>query len=346
MIAAAQRYADRGFPVFPCKETSDKSAGSKAPYLPGESTSGAHDGGHWLASIDQEKIAAWWRRWPRALVGLPTGLRSQSVVIDLDPKEFALKEMARALRLWCGGDIRGSCRDDGEFILPAVAVTQSGGLHLFYRYPDDATLKALGVSYVGNRANLFRRFIEHGEAKAELAHVDVRGEGGYVIAAPSRMENGARYAWLWAPSVLSPGVFRLPDLPTALIDIVCGLRTPRAEEAAERQRAQEAGRFAAREISDERVRKYVERAISGALAVAEGAAAGNRNAAVYWAATRLSAFVRGGTISRGEAESLLLGHLPAGVAPSEKKIRGTVKSGLDSDFVPAFSPAQLGQRRA
>lgn len=344
MIEAALRYADRGFPVFPCRETSDKSQGSKAPYLPGVSSAGAHDGGHWLASAEAAKIDDWWRRWPQALVGFPTGLRSSTVVIDLDPKEAALLDMARALRLWCGGDIRGPDRDSGEFILPAAVSTQSGGLHLYYLYPEPATLEALGAPHVGNRANLFRRFIDAGEAPAALAHIDVRGEGGYVIAPPSVMANGARYAWLWAPTIAGEGRFRLPDMPHGLLELVCGKLEPKAVQQQQQQRADKAHRFAAREISDARVRAYVEKSIAGILKSASAAREGERNTVVFWAACRLGEFVRGGAISRGHAQGLLLAHLPAGVSPAEHKIQKTIESGLDNVDNPAFSPEQLGER--
>ena len=63
-LRAALAYAAAGFPVLPCRATSDKAKGSKAPHLPGESAAGKHDGGHWLASTDAATIELWWRRWP------------------------------------------------------------------------------------------------------------------------------------------------------------------------------------------------------------------------------------------------------------------------------------------
>ncbi len=45
-------------------------------------------------------------------------------------------------------------------------MTQSGGVHLWFRQPDD------GGEPIRNRGNLPR-------------HVDVRGQGGYVVAPPS-----------------------------------------------------------------------------------------------------------------------------------------------------------------
>lgn len=341
VAAATLDYAAQGFPVFPCRETTDKAAGAKAPYLRGPSAPGLHDGGHWLASADPRQVEDWWRRWPRALIGLPTGLRSSSVVIDLDPRETPVRDMAFALRALLGGDLRGPDPETGEFVMPGMAITQSGGLHLYYGYPDPATLEACGCGKVENRANLFRAFLDHAEAPPALAHIDVRAEGGYVVAPPSIMANGARYVWHRKPAVAGPGRFRLPALPQILLEIISGRRRPRGAIAEERRRQTQARRFSGCDITDVRVRRYVERSVAGALDFAARAPEGGRNAAVFWAACRLSPFVRGGFLGRDEAERLLLAHLPAGVNPGEHKILGTIKSGLDNADEPPFTPAQL-----
>lgn len=344
MLYRSLDYAAAGFPVFPCKATADKAKGSKAPHLPGESEAGKHDGGHWLASRDEAQIRAWWRRWPDALIGFPTGLRSACVVIDLDPREHPAQAMLAALHDWCGG-LAHLDPETGEVVEPPVSRTQSGGLHLWFAWPEAAVLAEVGArlarmgqgfeGVIGNRAGLFRAFLKAGECPAELAHIDVRGEGGYVIAPPSVMSDGKAYEWL------IPRGETLPPLPRRLRGVITGEFIPAAELAERRAAARSARRFAAREISDERVRLYVERSVRGALATAQRAGEGNRNAAVFWAACRLGEFVRGGQLSAAEAESLLLGHLPAGVSPAEPKIRGTIRSGLTNQKTPAFDPASL-----
>lgn len=342
-------HAARGFPVFPCKATADKKAGSKAPHLPGESEPGKHDGGHWLASREPAQLRDWWRRWPDALIGFPTGLRSWCVVVDLDPKEHPAQAMLAALHDWCGG-LAHVDPETGEVLEPAISRTQSGGLHLWFAWPDEATLAEVAArlkrhgqgfeGVIGNRAGLFRAFLKAGECPAELAHIDVRGEGGYVIAPPSVMSDGKAYEWLIARGEV------LPPLPRRLRGVITGEFIPDAEVRARREAARTSRRFSARGISDDRVRNYVDHAIRGALATAQRAGEGNRNAAVFWAACRLGEFVRGGQLGMSEAESLLLGHLPAGVSPTEPKIRGTIKSGLTNQKTPAFDPASLQAGRA
>lgn len=344
MLDHALAHASRGFPVFPCKAAADKAKGSKAPHLLGESAPGKHDGGHWLASREPTQIRDWWRRWPDALIGFPTGLRSSCVVVDLDPKEHPAQAMLAALSAWCGG-LAHVDAETGEVIEPAISRTQSGGLHLWFAWPEEAVLAEISArlarlgqgfeGVIGNRTGLFRAFLKAEECPAELAHIDVRGEGGYVIAPPSVMSDGKAYEW-----VIPRGEV-LPPLPRRLRGVITGEFIPDAEVRARREAARTARRFSARGISDERVRRYVDHAVRGALATAQRAGDGNRNAAVFWAACRLGEFVRGGQMSMAEAESLLLGNLPAGVSPAEPKIRGTIKSGLTNQKTPAFDPASL-----
>lgn len=346
----ALAYANAGFPVFPCKATADKAAGSKAPHLPGESAKGARDGGHWLASADAAAIRGWWRRWPDALIGFPTGLRSACVVVDLDPRDCPAAEMLAALTGWC----RQLMHVDpvtGEIAEPAIARTQSGGLHLYFAWPDEPTFAEVAgnlthwgkpvTGLIGNKANVFSAFLKAGECPAALAHIDVRGEGGYVIAPPSVMSDGRTYEWL------IPRGERLPPIPRRLRGVITGEFLTQAERSERRRAARRAAsRFDGGDINDRRVKAYVERAIEGALQDARGAAEGQRNQAVYLAAVSLSRFVRSGHLAKSEAEGLLLQNLPMGVSPGEQKIRGTIASGLAASQVPAFSPDQLGQGRA
>lgn len=66
---AAARFAAAGVPVFPCVP------GEKRPLV----RRGFHD-----ASTDARQIEAWWSRWPRANIGIPTGATSGIEVIDVD----------------------------------------------------------------------------------------------------------------------------------------------------------------------------------------------------------------------------------------------------------------------
>ncbi len=331
-MRAALAYAAAGLPIFPCRCTIDKAKGSKAPHLPAASAPGKKDGGHWLASTDAERVGAWWRRWPDALIGFPTGRRTGTAVIDLDPRDTAVETMLQALIAWCGG-IAAHDPETGEIIRPALARTQSGGLHVYYRYPADHE--------VDNRANLFGHFTRRGEAPAALEHIDVRGEGGYVIAPPSVMANGARYEWIFRPEKTDAGAWRLPPMPARLLAVITRELLPRAERVEAQRRKATAARFSGSEISDARVRRFVKGSIDKALRLSREAQPGKRNELLFEAAMWIGRFVRGGQISEGEAERLLVANLPAGVSPGEHKARQTIQNGLHWENVPAFSPDEL-----
>lgn len=90
-------------------------------------------------------------------LGIVTGQYSGLVVIDCDSSEDA--------QYWLGNFTAS----------PLKVHTGGGGVHVYYRMPE--------CDLIGNRTRLFGRMI------------DVRGEGGYVCAPPSRHANGSLYQW-------------------------------------------------------------------------------------------------------------------------------------------------------
>jgi len=108
----------------------------------------------------REQVTKWWTENPDANIGIVTGKISGLVVVDVDTYK---------------GGIPDSLPYTGT-----RAKTARGGLHFLYRYPP-------GVSSVGNTTNDTRAPNSKG--------VDVRGDGGYIVAAPSVTEDGA-YEWL------------------------------------------------------------------------------------------------------------------------------------------------------
>src|SRR5690349_17712054 len=67
-LKAALEYAARGIPVFPCRRE------TKRPRTP-------H--GFLDATTETAVIERWWRRWPDAMIGMPTGPASGIAVLDL-----------------------------------------------------------------------------------------------------------------------------------------------------------------------------------------------------------------------------------------------------------------------
>lgn len=123
------------------------------------------------ASKDSAQIAEWWDCWPNANVGIATGSISGGlVVIDLDIDEDKGKDGYEVLRRWQ--------QEHGTLPETALSITGRGGYHYLYR--DSASWK--------NRTGLYEG-------------VDIRGDGGYIVAPPSIHPNGQKYEWEQDPMV-------------------------------------------------------------------------------------------------------------------------------------------------
>lgn len=108
------------------------------------------------------EIDAWYRRWPDANVGIVTGRVSGLVVVDVDVHHGGAESLGRLET------------DLGSLPRTVEALTGGGGRHFYFAHPG-------GV--VPNRVGL-------------ALGIDVRGDGGCVVAPPSVHASGRRYAWV------------------------------------------------------------------------------------------------------------------------------------------------------
>lgn len=121
------------------------------------------------ATTDAAQIKAWWQQHPNANIGLATGTVSHNVfVIDLDIDEDRGIDGYHSLTDWQ--------REHGDFPETWTAITGRGGYHMYFR----------GDGKIKNRAGI-------------IDGVDIRGNGGYVVAPPSIHKNGRRYEWEYSP---------------------------------------------------------------------------------------------------------------------------------------------------
>lgn len=121
------------------------------------------------ATTDAAQVKAWWQQWPNANIGIATGKRSGGIfVIDLDIDEDKGIDGYHTLEDWQ--------RENGKFPETWTAITGRGGYHLYFH----------SNSEIKNRAGI-------------IDGVDVRGDGGYVVAPPSVHSNGNRYEWEYDP---------------------------------------------------------------------------------------------------------------------------------------------------
>lgn len=122
-------------------------------------------GGCKSASEDVRQTRAWWAQNPEHNVGIATGSPSRGlVVIDLDVDEDKGEDGYETLRLWE--------REHGELPETVTAITGRGGIHMYYQCNTP-----IGCS-----------------VNSDLA-VDIRGDGGFVVAPPSVHPNGRAYEW-------------------------------------------------------------------------------------------------------------------------------------------------------
>jgi putative DNA primase/helicase len=179
MLEAALAYAAAGWPVFPCDPRQDapgtpaaKRRGKRP--LVAEADKDGHGnkiektGGLWRATTDEAQIRAWWRKYPQALIGVPTGKRIGLFVVDLDPRGGERVDEVRQRLVNAVGPLP-EC---------PISITQSGGWHLWFHNPPGDIPK---------------------NSAKRIPGVDWRGEGGYVIVPPSTMSDGKAYSWLVAP---------------------------------------------------------------------------------------------------------------------------------------------------
>ncbi len=141
--------------------------------------------------VDTATITQWFAHWPDANIGIVTGEISNLIVLDVDPKhggDDSLAELERRFEK-----------------LPATveARTGGGGRHLYFTHPG---------GFVPNRAGL-------------MQGIDLRGDGGYIVAPPSLHPSGQHYAWA---AGRSPEEIALAALPRRLLFAGRGPRVRRS----------------------------------------------------------------------------------------------------------------------
>lgn len=127
------------------------------------------------ATTDPKKIRAW--KWETANVGIATGRESGLLVLDIDPRNGGLDGM-EALQ-----------KELGRLPGGPVVETSGAGCHLYFTHPEGE----------------IRKFLE-------ADGVDIKTDGGLVIAPPSIHPSGEEYRWAARPQDKPP-----PDLPQSWV---------------------------------------------------------------------------------------------------------------------------------
>jgi hypothetical protein len=164
MQTAALAYAEQGWKVFPALIIKSNGKWQKLGYLKGSDTNGQR----WGATCDPDTIIAYWRKHPKARIGIPTGSANGFFVIDVDTPEGHDKDGFASLKKL----------ETTYGPLPQTRMARSvtGSIHYYYKLPP-------GVIINSRSLELF-------------PGIDIKGEGGMVIAPPSTHPRGGQYVWI------------------------------------------------------------------------------------------------------------------------------------------------------
>jgi predicted P-loop ATPase len=106
-----------------------------------------------------------WKQNPRSNIGIATGAPSGVLVLDVDPRNGGDRSLAELQRI------------HGELTSTVTTTTGGGGLHYYFSLPEGVQVRS-----------------------SVLADgLDIKANGGYVLAPPSVHPSGATYSWLLAP---------------------------------------------------------------------------------------------------------------------------------------------------
>lgn len=203
---------------------------------------------------DEKQIYRWWKRWPAASIGIDCG-KSGMIVVDIDGQE---------------GKNSWHClleSYEAQLLNPTLVVTPSDGLHYWFKAPYDDDPPINSQSILGPK-------------------IDVRADGGLVVAPPSLHANGWRY--MWGPRAM-PRCSQMNTYPKWLIEHERSVRAIMAERASARAQvrmAQLAHRWGAQR--DDRHPAYLAARTEGIVrAYVDQAEEGNRNRSLFRAACTL-----------------------------------------------------------
>ena len=151
-------YARQGLEIFPVHVAV---SGSCSCGVPGCNSPGKHPAtkhGVKDATSDMAQIVKWWVENPSYNIGLHC---NQFTVLDVDG-EIGKESLRKFVK---------QNKDLTSFMNGPRAKTGGGGYHFFFKASD-----------IGNKVGI-------------APGLDLRGAGGYVIAAPSLHHSGKRYEW-------------------------------------------------------------------------------------------------------------------------------------------------------
>lgn len=123
------------------------------------------NGNPWGHTRDEELIRKYWRRWPQAGIGLPTGAVNGVFALDYDTAEGNHTDgrASMAQLEWEHGPLDTHC-----------ATSPTGSIHFYFLMPEGL----------------------HIPTRAMMPGIDVKGDGGFIILPPTMRPDKGPYQWI------------------------------------------------------------------------------------------------------------------------------------------------------
>ncbi len=267
--------------------------------------SAEHSGGRkWGQTADADEIRQDFRRWPKANVGIATGAVSGIFVVETDTAEGH------------GDGVDGAAAlaklevEHGPLSPTLEAESPSGSIHRYFKHPG---------------------FKIKNSASEVASGVDVRGDGGMVVAPPSMKPGKGAYRWR--------NSLPIADCPQWLLDrIVAGKERPDPElSTSEEAPAMVRPRDGFDDIADEVRRRgsggYIEAALNGEYDEVVRAPKGKRNPQLNDSSLKLGHYVGGGELDEKRVIDVMMEACArSGLLADDgkKQCLDTIRSGLEA----------------
>jgi bifunctional DNA primase/polymerase-like protein len=259
-LLAALAYAAHGWAVFPAPP------GTKRSYKSAEHS----DGRAWGMTRNAEEIRRDFTRWPDAGIGIPCGAVNGIIVAETDTVE--------------GHGIDGSNSlaqleiKHGALPETLKAISPSGSVHRYFKHPGAGTKIKSSASELG-------------------AGIDVKGDGGMVIAPPTVRPGVGVYRWINRNPIA--------ESPAWLVELTKD-KAPPPKRLSIRERAQAAVRQWEANWRGGNAEAYAGAALQYEIRDLAGAAEGGRNHALNRSAFSLLQLVHAGQLDRADVERQLI----------------------------------------
>ena len=277
LLHQALVYAQAGLAVLPIFEPTYKGCSCGRANC---NRAGKHPrvgGGVHEATKDPNTISSWWTKWPEANIGIATGRISNLFVLDVDGTQ--------------GAETLENLVKHEQPLSKGACVYTGNGRHYYFRCANNEIRNSVGKIGIG---------------------IDIRGEGGYVVAAGSLHRAGTRYRVCGLrgrrPRLL------VADPPSFLVDLI---------------RCHSSRSASSQTGGDRRAVTYAEAALREELIILRQAQPGTRNDALNRSAFRLGQLIASSCLSEDRVISALT---KAGLSIdlAQDEIAATIMSGIQA----------------